>query len=240
MKISFVIPAYNEEKYLPACLASLTASIARNEPLIESEVIVVDNASTDGTGRVAQNFPGVRVVREARKGLTFARQRGFEESEGDVIVYFDADTRVPAKWIPTMLKIFSRNRRAVAVSGPYFYFDFPFPLGSIASFIEATLGGFAHMLTGHCVAGGNFAVRRVALARIGGFDPDVEFYSSVDVAKRLKKIGKIIYSKKLPLQASARRFNAEGLFATLFFFVAHFLSVSVRGRPADIAHRDIR
>src|SRR5689334_1513313 len=72
MKLSVVIPAYNEEKYIGACLDELITTAGSDI----YEIIVVDNASTDRTAAVARKYKGVKVVREDRKGLTRARQAG--------------------------------------------------------------------------------------------------------------------------------------------------------------------
>ncbi len=78
MRLSFVIPAYNEEAYLPACLESVLAQTKELGDAVE--IIVVNNASSDRTREVALGYPGVRVVDEPQKGLTFARQAGFAAS----------------------------------------------------------------------------------------------------------------------------------------------------------------
>ena len=90
VNISLIIPAHNEEKYLPGCLQNIAPHVGR---LLE--VIVVDNASADDTAEVARQFQFARVVHEPRKGLLWARQRGFLESRGDHLAYIDADCRMP-------------------------------------------------------------------------------------------------------------------------------------------------
>ena len=97
------MPVYNEEKYIGDCLKS----IVDNRTPDFLEVIVIDNASTDGTSAVAKQFPGVRVVHEPEKGLTKARQRGLMEAKGDLVAYIDADTRVAPGWITSMLAEFA-------------------------------------------------------------------------------------------------------------------------------------
>jgi glycosyltransferase involved in cell wall biosynthesis len=74
MKISFVIPAYNEEAVIAKCLESVQKELTRTP--CEVEVVVVNNASTDKTREIALTFPGVRVVNEEKKGLVFARAAG--------------------------------------------------------------------------------------------------------------------------------------------------------------------
>ena len=97
MKISFVIPAYNEEGYLGECLASVRRELARGR--YDAEVIVVNNASTDKTAEIARSFPGVIVVDEPKKGLSQARHSGFAASSGDLIANVDADTILPKGWL---------------------------------------------------------------------------------------------------------------------------------------------
>src|ERR1035441_10065252 len=97
MRLSFAVPAYNEEAYLPACLESILAQTRELGDAVE--IIVVNNASTDRTREVALGYAGVRVVDEARKGLTFARQAGFVASSGELIANVDSDSRLTPGWV---------------------------------------------------------------------------------------------------------------------------------------------
>ena len=106
MRLSFVVPAYNEEAYLPACLESICEQI-RTLPAGTCEIIVVNNASTDRTREVALRYPGVTVVDEPRKGLTFARQAGFAASSGALIANVDADSRLTPGWVSKVLSTFA-------------------------------------------------------------------------------------------------------------------------------------
>ena len=95
MKISVIIPAYNEEAYLPTMLASITEAAAtltaRSNALVELNV--VDN-STDATVAVAQES-GARVIGEPRQGISRARNAGARHSTGDALVFVDAGVTVP-------------------------------------------------------------------------------------------------------------------------------------------------
>jgi glycosyltransferase involved in cell wall biosynthesis len=73
-KVSFVVPAHNEEAGLPRTLAAIQAEIARAG--CPAEVIVVDNASTDGTARVAARFPGVRSCPSRSRACRARGKRG--------------------------------------------------------------------------------------------------------------------------------------------------------------------
>src|SRR3989344_5868228 len=113
MRISFVIPAYNEEKYIVKCIESILHHWSP-ECL---EIVVVNNASTDRTCAVVKKFPNVKVVSEPHKGTNWARQRGLTEAQGDIVAYLDADTEIPDGWRETVIREFSKDPRLVCLSG---------------------------------------------------------------------------------------------------------------------------
>ncbi|HEX6127029.1 MAG TPA: glycosyltransferase [Pyrinomonadaceae bacterium] len=90
MRLSIVIPAYNEEKYLPATLDAINASKTDY-----SEVIVVDNMSTDATRQIAEER-GATVVTETEHNIGKVRNTGAAAASGDVLVFIDADSIVRA------------------------------------------------------------------------------------------------------------------------------------------------
>ncbi|MDE2173180.1 MAG: glycosyltransferase family 2 protein, partial [Patescibacteria group bacterium] len=121
MRISFVIPAYNEERRLSACLEAVERELARTPS--DAEVIVVNNASTDRTSEIARGYARVRVVDEPEKGLVRARHAGFMASTGDLVANIDADTMLPEGWLATVLAEFGRDEKLAALSGPFIYHD---------------------------------------------------------------------------------------------------------------------
>ena len=178
MLLSFVIPAYNEEAYLPACLESI---VAQTKGLEGIEIIVVNNASVDRTREVALEFPGVKVVDEPRKGLTFARQAGFAACTGELVANVDSDSRLTPGWVETVLREFERQPKLVALSGPIVYYDLtPKQRLSVKMFylIAYVVYGINRYIlrAGSMVQGGNFVLKRSALASIGGFDVTIAFY----------------------------------------------------------------
>jgi len=147
MKLSIVIPAYNEETYIGKCLESIAMEKTRGR--FDVEIIVVNNASDDRTGEVARSFSFVKVVDEPRKGLVRARQTGYEASTGELVANVDADTLLPEGWIGTVFEEFSADSELVALSGPYRYYDlsavtnwsilFWYRLGQMISFINTLI-----------------------------------------------------------------------------------------------------
>ena len=92
MKISVVIPAFNEEKYLPRTLEKVGASLEDVD--CAWEIIVVDNESTDKTAQIAKDF-GAKVFTETQHNIAKVRNAGVKNSSGDVLIFVDADTLVP-------------------------------------------------------------------------------------------------------------------------------------------------
>jgi glycosyltransferase involved in cell wall biosynthesis len=241
MRLSIVIPAYNEQNYLPSCLEQVLAEVRRCPCPDEVEVLVVDNASDDATAEVAARVPGVRVVHEPVKGLTRARQAGLEAAAGDLIGYVDADTRMPPGWIAQVLRIFGRHPEVVCVSGPYIYYDAARWTQAMVRLYWILLATPAYWVTRYMVVGGNFAARRSALEQIGGFDTGIAFYGEdTNIARRLAATGKVKFLLRLPMRTSSRRLRAEGLAKTSGKYVANFVSEVVLKRPVTQAYRDIR
>src|SRR5215475_7676802 len=92
MIISVIVPAYNEEQYLPETLGRI--GMALSIAACPSEIIVVDNNSHDGTKRIAESF-GAKVFPETEHNIAKVRNTGAKNSNGDVLIFIDADTLVP-------------------------------------------------------------------------------------------------------------------------------------------------
>lgn len=243
MKLSFVIPAYNEEMRIGACLESVLKEIAGKEGI---EVIVVNNASKDRTKEIAQGFPGVRVVDEPQKGLVKARQAGYRASTGELIANVDSDTIVPRGWLTKVLAEFDKNQHLVALSGPFIYYDLSWFQRLLVkifySFGYISFLVYHHIFhIGAMLQGGNFILRRSALEKIGGFDTSIDFYGEdTDIAKRISKVGRVQWTFRLPMYTSGRRLKEEGILKMGFTYALNFLTVTFRGKPHTKEYRDIR
>ncbi len=215
MKLSFVIPAYNEEKYIGDCLTSVLRQTKKTK--YDTEVIVVNNNSTDKTAEVAGSFPGVKVVTEKKKGLSAARHAGYEASTGDLIANIDADVILPNGWIEKVMKAFEKNPKLTGFSGPYIYHDLS-TLTNIGVRLFYYFGYAGYLMNrfilkkSSMLQGGNFVVRRSALDKIGGYNAEFEFYGEdTDIARRLHEVGDVVFTFNLPMYTSGRRLAEEGI-----------------------------
>jgi len=235
-RFSIVVPAYNEAGYLGCSLTSL-----QNQDFTGPyEIIVVDNNSTDGTRQVIERYPGVTYVFEAEKGITRARQRGFLEATGDILAYVDADTHPPAGWIEQIWEQFGKRKDLACLSGPYSFYDLSGLRNKVSSgwFVAARP---LYSITGYMMVGGNFAIPRNVLERMGGFDSSIEFYGEdVDIAKRAKQQGKVLFSPRFVMPTSGRRMKKQGFAKIAGIYFLNYFSIVFRGKPATKGYEDIR
>lgn len=241
LRVSVIVCAYNEERYLAPCLHSV---LAQTRP--PDELIVIDNASSDATGQVARAIPGVQVVHEPLKGLVIARERARREATGDVLVYLDADCRAPLTWLERVERCFLRSPALVALSGPYRHYDWDWFGRLLLRGYDVLVAHPTHALVrglgwGAVFYGGNFAVRRTALDHIGGFDTRIAFHGEdTNLGRRLARIGPVRLAERCYLYTSARRYRALGRWRVFRLYVRNFVSEILRHRPKDETYADIR
>lgn len=99
MKISIIIPAHNEENYLPATFEKIRGAAENLD--CDAEIIIADNDSTDKTKRIAENF-GAQVIFEKDRNIGRARNAGAKAASGDILIFIDADTLVPESLFRTI------------------------------------------------------------------------------------------------------------------------------------------
>ena len=242
MTVTVIVCAFNEARLLPACLFSL---LSQTRP--PDEIIVIDNASTDGTGAIARRVPGVRVVDEPAKGLVVARETGRRVAQGDILAYVDADCRAPLPWLERIERRFGARPGLVGVTGPYRFYDWDLAGRALIRAYDVLLAPATHLLVHHALGigavlyGGNFAVRREPLAHIGGFDRTIEFHGEdTNLGRRLTPCGPIEMAGDCWVWTSARRYQAMGKRRVFGLYVRNFWSEILRHRPADRDHLDVR
>ena len=204
MKLSVVIPAFNEEDFIGPCLRSVLREASGYGS--DAEVIVINNASTDRTREVACRYPGVRVVDEPFKGLSRARHRGYLESRGELVVNVDADCIMPRGYLARVIRSFAVDPRLTCLTGPFFYYDLP-QLSQIVTIVFylfqflPNIVGQRILKIGAVAQGGNFTARRSALVKVGGYDTSLTFYGEdTDIAIRLSRVGLVRFSFRVSMK----------------------------------------
>ena len=184
-KVSVIVCAYNGERTMDRCLASLETL---NYP--NYEVIVVNDGSTDRTQEISERYKYVRLINQDNRGLSAARNVGLRAATGEIIAYTDCDCMVDPDWLMHLVARFLTSDFG-AVGGP----NLPPPDSSmVANCVAVSPGAPAHVLLDDEVAehipGCNMAFRREALEAIEGFDPLFRAAGDdVDVCWRLQNKG---------------------------------------------------
>jgi cellulose synthase/poly-beta-1,6-N-acetylglucosamine synthase-like glycosyltransferase len=184
-KVSVIVCAYNGERTMDHCLASLESL---NYP--NYEVIVVNDGSTDRTRKIAEGYDYVRLINQENQGLSAARNVGLRAATGEIIAYTDCDCMADPDWLTHLVARFLGSDFG-AVGGP----NLPPPDSSlVATCVAVSPGAPTHVLLDDEVAehipGCNMAFRREALEAIDGFDPLFRAAGDdVDVCWRLQNKG---------------------------------------------------
>jgi glycosyltransferase involved in cell wall biosynthesis len=220
MLISVIVPALNEERYLPKTL-TLLADAMRECPH-PVELIVVDNDSADTTARVAERF-GATIVRETVHNVARVRNAGASIARGDILVFLDADTEVPCNFL-------ARVSQAVAD---------PNVLGGTADVVHSPRSAVVRLylacwrlvgkLFGMAQGAAQFC-RRPIFERLGGYDESLFMGEDVDFYWRLKsvsaKVGaRVEFLADVQVYPSARRFDQRPLWRTLIWTNPLFTAV---------------
>ena len=191
-KVSVVICAYNAERTMDPCLASLEKLRYPNY-----EVVIVNDGSQDGTRAISERYAESNprrftLINQENKGLSVARNVGMEASSGEIVAYTDSDCVVDPDWLTYLVYKFQAG--FIAVGGP----NFPPPEESaVAAYVAASPGGPTHVLLNDEVAehipGCNMAFRKRALEEVGGFQPIFTAAGDdVDLCWRLQNQGHAI------------------------------------------------
>lgn len=220
--VSVIIPAYNEEKYIGACLASLK----RQQFSGTYEIILGDGSSTDNTPKIARDY-GATVVREQFGTPSGGRFAATQIAKGKVFAFISADVEACPGWLQETYNAYHDRRVAWSVGSIR-------PLeGNLLEEIGAVvLNFFAHVLNSIGIAyvnADNLSARADAYRKIGGFNPKLVTSEDTDLGQRLMKAGRFKFAGKARALLSMRRVRKWGylrfvVFHTTNFFVTHLFS----------------
>lgn len=234
LDFSVIIPALNEEYYIEECLESLKNQDYKGN----FEIIVVNNGSKDRTSLIAEKY-GVRVLYERKRGIPYALITGCEKARGDILAFTDADTILPPYWLSRLNELFDSNPNAIGVGGPVKFYDAEKIIGFLTNgvfrplfFLIAKTIIFPYS---PFLIGTNMAVKKEVYQKSGGFNPRFFFGQDVELCKRIRKYGKIIFNDEITVNTSFRRFaggyrnpilislNAiKELFVSVFRFIGFY------------------
>jgi glycosyltransferase involved in cell wall biosynthesis len=201
--ISFVVPAYNEERCILECIDAIHA--AMKEDSGEYEIVVADDASTDATGAIAREA-AARVVRVENRQISKTRNDGARAAKGDRLVFVDADTRVTAAVVRAAIAALDDG----AVGGgatPVFDADAPRYARIMLAAVLAQMRWFR-------MAAGCFVFcRRDAFEAVGGFDERHFAGEEIMLSWALRRHGRMKILRE-NVVTSSRKFRSRSLWET--------------------------
>jgi glycosyltransferase involved in cell wall biosynthesis len=210
VKISVIIPAFNEEKFLGNCLESL-----KKQDFEDFEIIVVDNNSKDKTKEVAKNF-NVILVSEKKQGVAFARNKGAKLARGEILAFTDADTILPKDWLSRIFEEFEKDKDLIAFGGSCEFYSGPLCAKLASKFLlKPFLILDKFFSQGFNLMGCNMAIKKSAFFEISGFNENLKMNEDVEISYKLRKIGKVKFDFNFKVKTSGRRFSKGLIFGIL-------------------------
>jgi glycosyltransferase involved in cell wall biosynthesis len=231
MLISVVIPAFNEEAYLGRTLAGLgrAAVFLLGKENLTTELVVVDNDSSDSTADVAR-ASAAAIVKEMQHNVAKVRNTGARAADGDVLVFVDADTLVPDELLWRIVEVMSEPS---CFGGAV---DTDYRPVRLSSKIYLRFWRIVGNLTGMAQGATQFCRRDVFL-ELNGYDETLFMGEDVDFYRRLKRLAKrrrggISFIEDVQVVPSSRRFDQWGLWRTLVWTNPLFILLFRRRKAA--------
>ncbi len=223
-KISVIVCAMDEEKYIGTALASL-----RNQRFKDFEIIVVDGNSKDRTREIARKY--AKVIVEKKPKISAARNAGARIAKGDILFFTDADIYAGDSLLGTYYNMF-KDKNIAGATGPLT------PLEETTGFIKfgfvvftVVIPKLTFKLGSPGMIGSNFAVRKSAFIKSGGFDESLATYEDLDLSSRLAKQGSLAYVDEAKVSVSTRRIKKWGIFKFGEFHIENILLYNFFKRP---------
>jgi glycosyltransferase involved in cell wall biosynthesis len=232
--LSIVIPALNEKECLPRLLRDL-----KNQTYRDYEVIVADAGSVDGTQEIAERH-GCRITKGGLPGK--GRNEGAKKAKGDILLFLDADTRLPSS---SFLKDALKEFRARHLDGATCLMS---PLSTSSTFPKEVVRSWfvfvnylllaSEKIAPFGVGSMIFAKKRMHTT-IGGFDEKVKFSEDVLYIRQVHKRGKFGILRKVRILWSLRRFEKEQWIKPLFLYILCSFVVHIDKRQLHIFEKGI-
>jgi GT2 family glycosyltransferase len=197
-RTSVIVVNYNGKPYLQACLSSLLL-----EATSEAQIIVIDNASDDGSAPyVEQSFPQVQLLRSARNlGFGGAANLAVQQTRGRYLVFLNPDTVVEPGWLAELVRALEEAPAAGLATPKIVMMDDPQRINAcgndlhltgltLCRGLDAPRDAFKDVKEVSAVSGAAFAIRRELFQALGGFDPTFFMYmEDTDLSWRARMAG---------------------------------------------------
>jgi len=227
--ISIIIPTLNEEKKIQSCLNSLV-----NQTLNDFEVLIVDGGSHDTTLNIVREF-GPRIIEVPKKrahDVSCARNEGIKVSKGDILVFLDADTLLSTNCLEVLDDCF-RSPRVVGVSCQTLPLDGNHLENLLYRCNNLLIDLSNRMRMNQFSYFSCLGYKRDSVTQVGGFREDLHACEDIDLARRLSRLGKFVFTKKARCLTSPRRLRQWSYPRYLAKYVKYLSQYYILGHVYD-------
>ena len=238
IKISVVIPAFNEERLIGRCVQAV-----KNQTLSKAkyEILVIDNNSADKTAEIAKKLGATVIPYVEKQGFSVAKQFGTNLAKGEIVAYTDADSIPDTHWLETIEKLM-QDRNLVCVGGTILSTENA--LVNFSLIIYDFIARINQLFGISLIWSPNMAVRKDAFIQIGGFNTAIKTSDDWDFVARIQKkfgIGSTLYTNALHVRTSPRKqekmsaiipYSLIGVFNYVSIFILR--KSKTFGNPIDI------
>lgn len=207
--ISIIIPAYNEGATIRRCLYALSHQTL---PRDAYELIVVDGDSADNTREIAAEYADLVFIQDSER-VPGARNDGFARAKYDIVATTDADSIVAPDWIKQILHSFE-DPTVVLTFGPITPIDVTPKNRRYVLLFDALMHFGAVTRLYYYTLGCNTAFRYEALKRAGMYRI-MDAGDDLEVAVRLRKMGRVVFNRNLKVGFDFRRYDQFGFWKTI-------------------------
>lgn len=183
--VTIIIPCYNQSEFLSESVVSVLRQSYKHY-----EIIVVNDGSTDNTTEVAKKFHNVRLIEQTNMGLAEARNTGLSESNGEFLIFLDADDRLLSNALEIGVKAFENHPESAFVSG---FCKFISKAGSSQKFLDQPLFPvdsdhyIALLKKNYIWSPANVMYRHKVFKQTAGFDPNVNPAADYELYLRIAR-----------------------------------------------------
>lgn len=225
-KISVVITAYNEEKYIGKCIVALKHQTLPRDAF---ELIIIDNNSKDNTAAIIRKMGENSISYTKHQGTVFPKDYGIRLASGEIIVLTDADVIPEPEWLETIASVMEGDKY-LCIGGTVFSMQDTPVVNFVFTFFDY-FAAFLQLLDFPLLWGSNMAFRKKTYLAVGGFNTTLKTGEDWDLAMRIqKKFGmhSVKYFRSFPVKTSPRKQESLQKFAAYISIgVMNFITIFI-------------
>ena len=242
MKYSIIIPTLNEEKFLPDLLKQLTSPELQN--LFNLEIIVSDGGSQDNTVGLAIKYADVVTVHQEKKiqNIAEGRNKGADLASGEIMIFLNGDVRLedPVKFFSFVEDKLVKHNYLAITGYVSIYPEEEVLLDSIFHYcynhyfqLLNTIG--VGMGRGEC-----HIIRSNIFKKLSGYNEKLAAGEDFDLYRRIRAEGEILFTNKIRVYESPRRFRKRGYFSVTWMWIINGFSVWLKNKSISEIWEQIR